>query len=120
MRSLLGLCFWALTMGSAVACAPEDALPLAADAPEPQAFLRLEPPPLAQPFSMELWLCDGTVTMIDATMPAHQHGMKYAPRLVALGDGAYRVEEMLFHMPGLWQISVTTDRATYHYDVTLP
>jgi hypothetical protein len=43
---------------------------------------------------------------VDATMPAHRHGMNYVPSVtpVAGGEGwNYRADGLLFHMPGRWQ-----------------
>lgn len=42
---------------------------------------------------------------IDATMPAHRHGMNFRPTIVAIGPGLYRAEGMMFHMPGTWRLS---------------
>ncbi|MCX7274761.1 MAG: hypothetical protein NTV19_16680 [Burkholderiales bacterium] len=41
---------------------------------------------------------------IDATMPEHQHGMNYAPRIVRQGGGDFRADGLLMHMPGRWQL----------------
>lgn len=41
---------------------------------------------------------------VDATMPAHRHGMNYRPSLQPLGDGRWRVEGLLFHMRGAWEL----------------
>ena len=49
-----------------------------------------------------------TLTHVDATMPAHRHGMNYRPTLTAKGNGRYVASGFLFHMPGLWQL---------HFDV---
>jgi len=38
-------------------------------------------------------------------MPEHKHGMNYAPTLKSNGDGRYRVEGLLFHMPGNWEVA---------------
>jgi hypothetical protein len=43
---------------------------------------------------------------IDADMPSHGHGMNTKPRLTRLGDGKWRAEGMLFHMPGEWELYV--------------
>ncbi len=40
---------------------------------------------------------------VDAIMPAHQHGMNYAPSLRQIGPGLYRADGLMFHMPGLWE-----------------
>ena len=47
---------------------------------------------------------------VNADMPSHGHGMNTKPRLTALGDGRWRVEGMLFHMPGAWEIYVYVGR----------
>ena len=40
---------------------------------------------------------------LDAHMPEHRHGMNYRPGLTQLGEGKYRSEGWLFHMPGRWE-----------------
>jgi hypothetical protein len=42
---------------------------------------------------------------IDAVMPEHKHGMNYRPSVTALGDGRFRAEGLLLHMPGTWEFS---------------
>jgi len=37
-------------------------------------------------------------------MPDHGHGLVRAPVVTDLGDGHFRVEGMLLHMRGLWQL----------------
>ena len=64
---------------------------------------------------------------VDATMPEHKHGMNYAPTIKSLGDGRYRVDGLLFHMPGSWEIAfdvrpadkpdAETQRLTYDFVV---
>ena len=41
---------------------------------------------------------------LDAVMPDHQHGMNYAPTVTDLGDGRYRFDGLVFHMPGTWEL----------------
>lgn len=43
---------------------------------------------------------------LDATMPAHGHGMMTRPLHGPLGDGRYLSEGMKLHMPGLWHLRV--------------
>lgn len=61
---------------------------------------------VARPFAITLRLCpaDALLLRVDATMPAHRHGMNYRPSVQALGDGRWRAEGLLFHMPGQWQL----------------
>lgn len=44
--------------------------------------------------------------VVNADMPSHGHGMNTKPRLTALGNNRWKVEGMLFHMPGAWEIYV--------------
>ncbi len=41
---------------------------------------------------------------VDAVMPEHRHGMNYLPVVVARGDGRYRADGLMLHMPGHWEI----------------
>lgn len=70
-----------------------------------------QPAPLAagRHFSLDLVVCpqgDASLPLalrVDADMPAHRHGMNYRPTVRALGDGRYRVDGLLLHMPGRWR-----------------
>jgi hypothetical protein len=71
------------------------------------------------PFQVDIKVCaaDGGALdrlAIDATMPAHRHGMNYTPEITRLGPGRYRATGFLFHMPGEWEfaLSVTSAGAT--------
>ena len=68
------------------------------------------PLPLAQFFAVDFAVCarDGGAVespRVDATMPAHGHGMNYRPNIVVLGDGRFRADGLLLHMPGQWQLT---------------
>jgi hypothetical protein len=79
-----------------------------------------------QPFVLRVRTCpDGAVLQrVDATMPAHRHGMNYRPRIEPLGPGRWRVEGLLWHMAGLWELQFdlrTGDRTqTLRQAVELP
>lgn len=69
-------------------------------------------PKVGAPFDVELKVCSPGGRAIDrlavdATMPAHKHGMNYQPQLSKAADGHYKATGFLFHMPGVWQISVS-------------
>ncbi len=70
-----------------------------------------EPIPVARHFTIEFALCPrDTATppaqvRVDARMPEHQHGMNYQPGVTALGNGRYRAEGLMFHMPGRWELT---------------
>jgi hypothetical protein len=75
------------------------------------------PLPLAQFFALDFAVCarDGgrvEAPRVDATMPQHGHGMNYRPTVEALGDGRFRADGMLLHMPGRWQLSFTVGGET--------
>ncbi len=61
---------------------------------------------VGQPFTLDMQVCPSSATLVrvDATMPAHRHGMNYRPSIQATGDGAWRAEGLMFHMPGHWQL----------------
>lgn len=96
---------------------PAGWLALAAEKPAFKAAISVGGKGIAvgEPFVVEFVVCadNGPAAervAIDATMPAHRHGMNYRPRVTALGDGRYRAEVFLFHMPGLWEVVVTAYR----------
>ncbi len=70
------------------------------------------PIPLGVHFTLELAVCASQgqaaveAVAIDAVMPEHRHGMNYRATVAPLGEGRYRAEGLLFHMPGRWRLSV--------------
>ena len=76
---------------------------------------RTQPSPieLTQPFVLHLRFCrdDKIVEVdnlkLDATMPAHGHGMNYEPSIKKRSEGEYETIGMLFHMPGAWRVEFT-------------
>lgn len=70
--------------------------------------LRIE---VGEPFSLLVNVCTrrdkpAELVAVDAQMPEHRHGMNYRPTVVSLGDGRFRVDGMIFHMPGRWELSL--------------
>lgn len=61
---------------------------------------------VARHFALLVRVCpaEAQLVAVDATMPAHRHGMNYRPSLHPLGDGRWRVEGLLFHMSGAWEL----------------
>lgn len=41
---------------------------------------------------------------VDATMPAHRHGMNYRASVRPQGPDRFVVEGLLWHMPGTWEL----------------
>jgi hypothetical protein len=73
--------------------------------PEP---MRIE---VGEPFALLFNVCTkngnpAELVAVEATMPEHKHGMNYRPTIVAAGDGRYRAEGMVFHMPGRWEVAI--------------
>ncbi|MFD0908138.1 hypothetical protein [Ruegeria arenilitoris] len=112
--------------GAAIAC---DAVGqrMGSEAPDaPEVYLDVIEIPLAKPFSVLISVC-GEATAhemhVDAIMPAHQHGLNYAPEVSPLGDGKFRVDDLLFHMPGLWELQADVDiggrSLSYTSEITL-
>lgn len=89
--------------------------------------LNVESIQLGEPFSFTFSLCDEKNSMPDrvtanAIMPAHQHGMNYTPTVTFDEDSnRYDISDFVFHMPGEWEITVSTyqnDEVT-HYTKTV-
>ena len=52
----------------------------------------------------------GARIVADGGMPEHDHGLPTRPRITAeLGDGAYRLDGLRFHMRGDWEVTLTID-----------
>ncbi len=89
--------------------------------------------PLNEPFSIVVRLYrpetgvrieDSAVRIeADADMPAHRHGMVRVPKVTKTGPGEFRVDGMMMHMPGYWQLYVDvihdgiTERAQFDVDL---
>ncbi len=67
-------------------------------------------PKIGEFFAVEFAVCNRNAAAtletlrVDATMPAHRHGMNFQPKIAAVGSNLYRAEGMMFHMPGTWQL----------------
>lgn len=71
-----------------------------------------ETPQVGAPFDVEFRVCSsGKLAVdrltVDATMPAHKHGMNYAPQLSKASAQAYKATGFLFHMPGVWRLTLS-------------
>ncbi|MEO9576153.1 MAG: hypothetical protein ABJ263_12430 [Tateyamaria sp.] len=106
---LRALALGVLWSGGASACGTDGVPLISSDQDAPHVEMFLDDMQLAQPFSVKVIVCgdkDIHKLVVDAEMPAHQHGMNYIPTVVDLGEGAFRVDGMLFHMPGVWEIQM--------------
>ena len=123
MRWLLAV----LAAGPAFACG--EGVPMVAETPSALSVHATvpDPLPLAQPFRMQIQFCgDSTVPLervtVDATMPAHQHGMNFRVDLAEAERNRFEVSNVVFHMPGLWEIRVEAeiDGRRYAYRAEVP
>jgi hypothetical protein len=73
-----------------------------------QLAWRAEPAAIAvgKPFALMVWTCprEARLVKVDATMPEHRHGMNYRPSIAAQEAGTWRVQGLLWHMPGRWEL----------------
>jgi hypothetical protein len=71
------------------------------------------PIPLNEPFSIDVVILNindrtpvgnGITLEVDGRMPHHRHGMNRQPTVTGKGNGEFHIENMLFHMPGRWEL----------------
>ena len=112
---VLGACALAATSfaagAQAPACDADAAAALRAQSARHALRFRFEPPPaVGRHFSLWIAVCARgapaapEAVSVDARMPAHGHGMNYQPSVVVLGEGRYRADGLMFHMPGRWEL----------------
>ena len=77
-------------------------------------MLALRPDPMrievGQPFAMLMNVCTkggdpAELVAVEATMPERKQGTNHPPTLLSTGNGRYRVEGLLFPMPGNWEVA---------------
>ncbi|ALO47482.1 FixH family protein [Pseudohongiella spirulinae] len=62
----------------------------------------------------------GATIEVNGGMAEHDHGLATAPRVTDyLGDGAYLLQGMRFHMPGQWQLELTILVETARYSASM-
>lgn len=76
--------------------------------------------PVGEPFVMVVSLCPATAQLVgvDASMPDHRHGMNYQPSFQPTGSGQWRVEGMVWHMSGRWELRLDTTLAGVPHRLT--
>ncbi len=80
------------------------------------AVWHFTPPKVGELFAADLTVTDAAdkpltaaKITVDATMPAHGHGMMTDPELKQLSPSRWRVEGMKLHMHGSWQFDVRVE-----------
>jgi len=65
---------------------------------------------VGMPFALIMNICTrndqpAELVAMEAQMPDHPRGMDSRPTIIAGKDGRYRVEGLVFHMPGRWELN---------------
>lgn len=112
MRGLLVVCLWLVSV-PVVACGLDDATRLQLDN-RVSLFYRVTMPPIvvAKHFAMQFRFCRDDQPYhvdrfnLDASMPAHGHGMNYRASIRSQDEGLFEARGLMFHMPGKWQLKL--------------
>lgn len=74
------------------------------------------------PLSVDVAICSNDDVAVerfklDATMPAHGHGMNYVPEIEERGKNQYSANGLFLHMPGKWrfEVSFSADGKTHRF-----
>ena len=85
------------------------------------------PPKVGELFTIDVMIADATgkppenaTVTVDATMPAHGHGMMTEPVVTPRGPGLWHAEGLRLHMHGAWELSVTVTTAAGKEKLTAP
>jgi hypothetical protein len=118
-RSVAAVAALALSGAAAVACPPQGEGFHRRTLPDAEVAYRWDPAELkvGRFFAVEVVVCPTpgskvTMGLIDATMPAHGHGMNYRPKMERIGPDRYRFTGLMLHMPGKWVITFSVGHAT--------
>ena len=98
-------------LGTSLFACPNDpnALALIPEGNSPPAHISIAPQAISEPFDATVQICSElsfVALAFDATMPAHQHGMNYDVTVQKTAPGFFQIENIVFHMPGLWEIKI--------------
>jgi len=114
-RPLRAAWLLAVTAPAWGACPPPPEAGERLDSGPVQLAWRAEPGPIAvsRPFTLLVTVCpaEARLLRVDATMPEHRHGMNYRPSVQALGPGLWRVDGLLWHMSGRWELRLDVESA---------
>ncbi|MEP5731021.1 MAG: hypothetical protein ABJL67_16820 [Sulfitobacter sp.] len=110
----------AMASGATACPMPSGAIPLTSQTPHaPVAFAQMDALPLSAPFALTISICDATTKAnslaFDAHMPAHQHGMNFTVDVAKIANNRFEVSNVVFHMPGLWEIRVIIEVSGHRY-----
>ena len=115
LKSLPGRFAWLLALCAApfacswAACLPPPAgAQVISEGAVRVAWVARPAPVVGRPFALQVFVCPADLELIrvDAQMPEHRHGMNYRTSLKHLGRGQWRVDGLLWHMSGRWELSL--------------
>ena len=117
------LASFVLTSGALACPMPPDAIPMTPEVDHaPLAYAQMDAPPLSAPFAMNITVCDAaqqtSVLTFDALMPAHGHGMNFTVDVNKVAENKFEVSNVVFHMPGVWELRVKAEVAGQNYTYT--
>jgi len=100
------------TAAFAVECAPDLAGGRAVTGEGYTLVMRPAPAPipLGRHFALDVVICPAAgggrpdLARVDARMPEHGHGMNYRTTVAKRGEGRWRADGLMFHMPGRWEL----------------
>lgn len=108
-RAALTVAAAAALMASATACplGPADGGPIAGAGVQ-VVWATSTPIAVGQHFTLTVHACptEAVLLAVDASMPLHRHGMNYRPSITPLGAGLWRVDGLMFHMQGTWELQL--------------
>jgi len=128
MNARIGLYLTVLAPQFAFAC-PDmtNALKLSSTTSSaPPAFVVFDDLTVSEPFDGTVRFCTEAVDALEfnATMPAHQHGMNYIVDVTQIDTNSFALNNIVFHMPGLWEVRFDADmaegRVSYSGTVEVP
>jgi hypothetical protein len=109
MRGMAAVC--CVLAGAAQACGDPPAASVTGQRYTVAYVTSPTPVAVGQHFTMDVRVCsrDGAPpaksVRVDATMPAHRHGMNYRPTVTQVAPGVFRAKGLLFHMSGRWEFA---------------
>jgi len=129
---LFGVCCGCGSDPTPRAPAPNVPAPLTANSDGGQFSVTIAPKPnpipLNEHFAVEVAIAasaprtaaDEIRVSVDASMPAHGHGLNTAPEVKELGANRFLAEGMLFHMAGAWELYVDIYRGPVRERAVFP
>jgi len=119
IRTVISSAFTLLAMPAFACPTDPNAIGFKTADESPAAFLTMTPAAISAPFNATIEICSTLAfadLSFDAIMPAHQHGMNYDVSVEKTAPGKFSVNNIVFHMPGLWEVQIEAiSGSTQHF-----